>query len=433
MLSKGVNGSKLVHALKVRVKEANILKFMLKGLIAPIATLILVSSLVTGCQTTAQQSTGSQQSGVIVGHCSAQFKPITTHMTSVRSSSQAVYFITGIHLYALNAGNGRLLWCMYATRANTHLSTLANVATSLFREGPPPSPDGFTGLTVSNGIIYVCSMNGYTYAFQASSGTLRWKQNTGFANTSAPVVVNNTVYVGSGNVYALNVKDGSIRWSYPTPDVVTSSPVIVNGVLYVGSYGDRVYALNAATGVRLWQYNTGGRVYVDPVVANGTVFFGSGDDGWTLYAVRALDGKLLWHGMAVKSSLAVSNGVLYAGSDNSLYGLNSHNGAILWRRQVATPFNTLITNGVIYTASNSGGVDAHEVGNGKLLWHNALNSMHAGETARPVLIRGEVYIETIDLGVSPSKVFLHALNASSGAEDWYATVSWNVSSIGIAA
>jgi hypothetical protein len=194
---------------------------------------------------------------------------------------------------------------MYAAHVSTHAPPLlAHVTTPLFREGPPPRPDGFTGLTVSNGIIYAVSMNGYTFAFQASSGRVLWRRETGFANTSAPVVVGDVAYVGSGDVYALNAQDGSVRWRYPTPDVVTSSPVIVNGVLYAGSYGDRVYALNATTGARLWQYDTGGRVYVDPVVADGTVFFGSGDGGSSLYAINAQDGKLVWHNsMLVDSPL----------------------------------------------------------------------------------------------------------------------------------
>jgi len=324
---------------------------------------------------------------------------------------------------------------MYAARASIHnKAPLANLTTPLFREGPPPRPDGFTGLTVSNGIIYAVSMNGYTFAFQASSGRVLWRRETGFANTSAPVVVGDVAYVGSGDVYALNAQDGSVRWRYPTPDVVTSSPVIVNGVLYAGSYGDRVYALNATTGARLWQYDTGGRVYVDPVVADGTVFFGSGDGGSSLYAINAQDGKLVWHNsMLVDSPLAVSNGVLYAGSDSSFYALNPRNGAILWQRPLTTPLNSLIMNGVIYVASSSGGMDAFATSSGKLLWQNALNSLHAGETTRPVLIGGEVYSETIDVGISPSNVFIHALNARSGAEDWRARVSWNESGIGIAA
>lgn len=209
--------------------------------------------------------------------------------------------------------------------------------------------------------------------------------------------------------------------------------MVVNGVLYAGSYGDRVYALNAATGARLWQYDTGGRVYVDPVVANGTVFFGSGDGGSSLYAVNTRDGKLLWHNsILIDSPLAVSNGVLYAGSDNSFYALNPYNGTIRWHHQLKTPLNLLILNGVIYVASSSGGMDTFDMGSGKQLWQNALNPLHVGETTRPVLIEGEVYSETIDVGISPSKVFIHALNARSGAEDWYASVSWNESGIGIA-
>jgi outer membrane protein assembly factor BamB len=408
------------------------LKFMLKRRIAPIVILLLISSLMIGCESAAPQQRMTYSHGVIVGHCSTQFKPITTHMTSVRSSSQAVYFISGIHLYALNAGDGRLLWCMYAARASASQLAQANATTFLFRDGPPLLPDGFTGLTVSHGVIYVNSMNGYTYAFQASSGTLLWKLDTSAA-TSAPVVVDNMVYVGSGTIYALNTKDGSVRWSYPTSDVVSTSPVIVNSVLYVGSYDAHVYALNAATGARLWQYDTGGRVYADPVVADGTVFFSAGDDETTLYAVNAQDGKRVWQkSMLVASSLAFSHNILYAGAEHDLYGLNSHNGAILWRHQVATPFTSLIANGVLYVASASSGMDAFDVGNGRVLWHNALNPMHAGETSRPALIEGDVYVETIDVGVDPSNVFLHAINARSGVEDWHATVSWNVSTIGVA-
>jgi outer membrane protein assembly factor BamB len=324
---------------------------------------------------------------------------------------------------------------MYATRASASLSTQANVAMSLFRNGPPPLPDGFTGLTVNNGSIYASSMNGYVYAFQASSGILLWKQNTGFANTSAPVVVDNTVYVGSGTIYALNATDGSVLWNYPTSDVGTSSPVIVNGVLYAGSNSDRVYALNAATGVLLWQYTTDGMVSVDPIVANGTVFFGSGDDGAALYAINAQNGKLLWHNslLLVASSLAFSNNILYAGADNNLYGLSTHNGAILWHYQVSTPLNTLIAHGILYVASGSSGMNAFDTGNGERLWHNTLNPMHIGETTQPVLLGDEVYVATIDVGISPSTVFLHALNASTGVEDWSATVSWDISTIDVAA
>ncbi len=48
-------------------------------------------------------------------------------------------------------------------------------------------------------------------------------------------------------------------------------------------------------------------------------------------------------------------------------------------------------------------------------------------------VRGELYVGMIDLGGSGSKTMIHALNTSSGAEDWYASVVWNVGTVGVAA
>ena len=409
------------------------MKFAFKGLSGTISALLLVISLLAACGTTTPPSTGSYSSsaGTVVGKCSEQFWPVTKLTATAPLSSQSVYFVSGVHLYAINASNGAMRWCIAAT-VNTD-SSLANASSLLSMEGPPAPPDGFSSPTVSNRVIYVCSMNTYTYAFNSATGALRWKHNTSFANTSAPTVLDSTIYVGSGNIYALNARDGSQRWQFATPDVVTSSPVIVNGVLYAGSYGNHVYALDAVSGARRWQYDAGGRVYVDPVVAGGTVFFGSGDDGPTLYAVNAADGKLLWHSnMSVDSSLAVANGVLYIGSNNYLYALNPYNAAILWRRPLATQFNILIANGIIYAATDSAGMYALNAGDGTLLWHNALNPMHAGEITIPVLMKGELYVETIDEGISPSTAILHALNASTGVENWSDSVAWNISSIGVA-
>ncbi|HLZ63568.1 MAG TPA: PQQ-binding-like beta-propeller repeat protein [Ktedonosporobacter sp.] len=403
-----------------------------KRLVATIPSLMLATILLGACGSSPQQY--NQPTGIITGRCSQQFAPVIKAKSTAQPSSRSVYFVSGVHLYALDAGNGTMRWCMYAMHDNTHLSTLGEVSSLFTKQGPPPPPDGFSALTVSNGVVYTCSMNGYTYAFNSATGALLWQHNTSGANTSAPSVVDGIVYVGSGNIYALNAQDGSERWKYQTPDVVTSSPVIVNHVLYAGSYGDRVYALNTASGAVIWQYNTGGRVYVDPIVAGGNVFFGSGDDGPSLYAVNAQTGKLIWsNGMRVDSSLAFANGVLYVGSDNYLYALNPQNGAMLWRRAVPTTFNTLIANGTLYAASSSGDMYAFNASDGAPLWHTTLNRMSAGETTTPVLMNGELYVATLDEGTSTSPAILYALNASNGSEDWNASVNWNVSSIGVAA
>jgi hypothetical protein len=54
------------------------------------------------------------------------------------------------------------------------------------------------------------------------------------------------------------------RWSYAAGSDVASSPAVVNEVVYVGSGDNDVYALNAATGAKLWQFDTRGPVDSSP-------------------------------------------------------------------------------------------------------------------------------------------------------------------------
>ena len=58
------------------------------------------------------------------------------------------------------------------------------------------------------------------------------------------------IYVGStdGSTYALDAVAGDLLWRYETGSYVYSSPAVVNGVVYVGSADNHVYALDASTG-----------------------------------------------------------------------------------------------------------------------------------------------------------------------------------------
>ena len=403
-----------------------------KSLRRLLAFMILVIVL-AACQSGNNQIGTSQPLGDKVEKCSDPYLPVITTETSPKPSAQIIYFISGVHLYALNAGNGALRWCVSASNANSRLALQADIDSILM--GPPPPPDGLSGMTVSNGTLYACSEDNYTYAFGASSGSLLWQYNTGFANTSAPTVVKDIVYVGSGTVYALNAQDGSLRWKYPTQDVVTSSPIVVNDIIYFGSYDGGVYALDAATGSKHWVYQAGGRVYIAPVVSDDSIYFGAGNDGPSLYAINAQEGKLIWHKtLLVSSSLAIANGILYVGANNYLYALNAQDGTVRWRYPIdtSTPINPLVVNDVIYVASGNG-MYALNASDGTLRWHDPLNTMRAGVTTVPVMIKDELYVGTIDLGVSESKAMIHALNANNGTEDWYASVSWNISTISVAA
>ena len=87
-----------------------------------------------------------------------------------------------------------------------------------------------------------------------------------------------------GYVYAFKASTGALLWKYLTIGNVYSSPAVANGVVYIAtqstsnSSDNSLYALNAGTGALLWSYAISGTTgAASPAVANGMVYFGIGD------------------------------------------------------------------------------------------------------------------------------------------------------------
>jgi outer membrane protein assembly factor BamB len=190
-----------------------------------------------------------------------------------------------------------------------------------------------------------------------------WTGATGGDVRSSPAVVGGVAYVGSldGKLYAFDArgrtgcagaapKTCAPLWTAQTGAGVVSSPAVVKGVVYVGSLDAKLYAFDArgTTGCRgtpkvcapLWTAATGplltsSSTSSSPVVAGGVVYAGS--DGGKLFAFDAAGTTgcsgmpktcaPLWTGAALHCiidifckifSPAVRNGVVYAGSDESV-------------------------------------------------------------------------------------------------------------------
>src|SRR6266849_3719699 len=139
---------------------------------------------------------------------------------------------------------------------------------------------------------------------------LKWAFPTGGPIAASPSVVGGTVYVGSwdGYEYALDAITGTMKWKtflgqttapcYPQLTGVSSAADVENGMVYVGGGDSYWYALDATTGNVLW------KVFVTAGTRNQT--------NQTLSeAIVALDANTL----AVKSSWAVPNSMETVDSD----------------------------------------------------------------------------------------------------------------------
>ncbi|MGH2344463.1 MAG: PQQ-binding-like beta-propeller repeat protein, partial [Chloroflexota bacterium] len=124
--------------------------------------------------------------------------------------------------------------------------------------------------------------------------TKLWSYTTGASIAASPTIVSGTVYVGSwdGYEYALDENTGSLKWRVflgqtngpdcqPAVAGVTSAATAQNGVVYVGGGDAYWYALDAATGSVLWKVFTGDNSptsghynWSSPLIYNGNAYIG---------------------------------------------------------------------------------------------------------------------------------------------------------------
>ena len=288
------------------------------------------------------------------------------------------------NVYAVDARSGRQVW-----KRGTN--------------GPVPATPA-----VVNGVLYVGSYDGKLYALYTRTGAPKWKFMTGGERQfeakglngwqpknqtipdpfdiylSSPVVVNATVYFGSGdgNVYAVDATSGELRWKFATGDVVHASPAFADGVVYVGSWDSYFYAIDAASGKEKWRFHGGEDPLIhnqvgfqsSPAVVDGTVYTGCRDSN--LYAIDAATGKEKWHfnnnGSWVITAPAVTQGkVFFATSDSALYHvLDAATGkAVLQQEDKAYMFSSpAIAGDVVLIGVTNGTLEARDISSGKLLW-----------------------------------------------------------------
>jgi outer membrane protein assembly factor BamB len=174
-----------------------------------------------------------------------------------------------------------------------------------------------------------------------------------------------------------------------------------------------VYALNAATGALIWKYQTGSLVESSPAVSNGVVYVGSDDNN--VYAIRAKGpnaGTPLWKfatGSEVYQSPVVTNNTVFVGSqDANLYALDAATGSLQWT--VATNGivgSAAVANGVVYATARDGSFYAVDASYGGVL---ALFETGYSFIGSPTVSDGILYLSTYG-----SDTYAFSVDSGTGA------------------
>ena len=188
------------------------------------------------------------------------------------------------------------------------------------------------------------------------TGRLAWSVDLGPPTRSAPVIVDDTVYIGGDfRIVALHAQTGELLRDIPTTGPVHASVAIAGDNLYVGLQDWRLLALDRRTGQTRWAFTTGNPITGAAAVAAGIVYIGSGDG--LLYALDAATGKRLWSFKTAGHPLsppAIADGMLFVGStEGVLYALRAKTGRLRLRFYAPERLQDIpaIDNGLVYFPS----------------------------------------------------------------------------------
>jgi outer membrane protein assembly factor BamB len=282
---------------------------------------------------------------------------------------------------------------------------------------------------------------------------------------SYPLIVNGAVFVtaadssGQGTtLYALNQATGSILWSRGLGGTFWWSGLAYDrGQLFTVNTGGTMSAIDPTSGSINWSEQLPGQYFFTspPSAARGIVYVGGAGFGGTLYAVRELDGHLLWTQPVEngdESSPAVDGTSVYVTYPGQDYAFDAVTGAPGWHHDGG------IEGGGGRTAVVAAGLlFARDPVEGNLLFHtpdgsldgsftatpapavaNGLAYMLSGSTLRAVKnsgqgtnswqFSGDGSLDTAPLVVGglvfvgSSSGELYALNASTGTTSWSTNV-----------
>lgn len=151
----------------------------------------------------------------------------------------------------------------------------------------------------------------------AATGEPRWG-NRGAVST-APVVADRTVYVGSRDqtMIAYDVESGDLESQFATDGEIVASPAVAVGHVYLPSRDEHLYALDAEG--QEWTYDAGLRIIQSPAVGAGSVYVASVGE---LVALDRATGESRWAiDLGRPSAPTVVDGRIYVTTGTTLLAL----------------------------------------------------------------------------------------------------------------
>jgi outer membrane protein assembly factor BamB len=295
---------------------------------------------------------------------------------------------------------------------------------------------GWTGTASKLGdYVYVGSVGGYVYCFEAFTGRLVWAHRGGGMFKGSLCIYDNKVYIGNTDnlLRCLDAATGRKIWTFDTGKDLDSSPCVVDGHLYIAGENAYARAIDAQTGKEIWRTFMGGigpgtllgsnGSETSPAVADGQ-FYAATYDG-DLFCIDTKDGKVRWKTRThddTDASAVVAGEFVYAAAEEKapyLFCFERATGREVWR-YADNPKGYWSTPAVvgnrIFIGGDDGLLHCVDAGTGKGVW--------TFKTGAEVWCSPSVVEDKVVFGSRDGHLYI--LDAASGREIWRQAVDGRI-------
>ncbi len=276
---------------------------------------------------------------------------------------------------------------------------------------------GFSGISVSDAIVFVNAQQGELFSFDVSTGNKLGRATfLGKDASSTPLIKGNDIIISfaGDNDYSLasyNLEKADINWRINLGELQTS-PVMKNNFIYVGSLNGLEYKVDASTDSVYWKFDAKSQIHSTCCIWEDKVIFGS--DNGMIYCINSSDGKLFWKfqtGASVTAAPLANDYKVYVGSyDSNYYCINISDGSLEWKKDMKTKIisgSCLFNNSIVF-----GGVDENLYSltslGGQLNWKFATKGVISSS---PLKSGSYIYFTSFDFHV-------YCANGETGSEVW---------------
>ena len=138
----------------------------------------------------------------------------------------------------------------------------------------------YSGLTVSEEIIYSGNNDGNLYAMKISNGEVIWQFNSKARILMNPAIDDENVYFGNleGEFFCINKKDGTENWKIKFTGILNATPLVTKNIIILPDNLFALHLIDKKNGEVIKTFSLEGRAKLTPVIHNNTLIIGY-DDG----------------------------------------------------------------------------------------------------------------------------------------------------------